>query len=124
MTPMLAIPFYDGLSGGLQGIAHVLFWFVFLPVMLTDLVALVFNARLLYRPPARRSKRVTFVLVASMIFGLLNFYLCFYFVRRDSTLLWLLLLGGVLLLWMTVANLRRSSDSRILKLEMARSSRQ
>jgi hypothetical protein len=92
--------------------------------MLTDLVALVFNARLLYRPPARRSKRVTFVLVASMIFGLLNFYLCFYFVRRDSTLLWLLLLGGVLLLWMTVANLRRSSDSRILKLEMARSSRQ
>jgi hypothetical protein len=124
MTPMLAIPFYDGLSGGLQGIAHVLFWFVFLPVMLTDLVALAFNARLLYRPPARRSKRVTFVLVASMIFGLLNFYLCFYFVRRDSTLLWLLLLGGVLLLWMTVANLRRSSDSRILKLEMARSSRQ
>ncbi|MDP6764286.1 MAG: hypothetical protein QF860_15610 [Planctomycetota bacterium] len=123
MTPMLAIPFYDGLSGGLQGIAHVLFWFVFLPVMLTDLVALVFNARLLYRPPARRSKRVTFALVASMIFGLLNIYLCLYHVRRDSALPWLLLFGGVLLLWMTVANLRRSSDSRMLKLEMARRSR-
>ncbi|MEO2146418.1 MAG: hypothetical protein ABGY32_11005 [bacterium] len=124
MTPILAIPFYDGLSGGLQGMAHLLFWFVFLPVLLTDLVALVFNARLLHRPPARRLKRVTFALVASMILSLLNFYLCFYFVRRDSILLWLLLLGGVLLLWMTVANLRRSSDSRMLKLEMARSSRQ
>jgi hypothetical protein len=68
-------------------------------------------------------KRVTFALVASMILSLLNFYLCFYFVRRDSILLWLLLLGGVLLLWMTVANLRRSSDSRMLKLEMAGRSR-